>query len=52
MLKVIAFLTDYYVVGRVINNLKLQFIAEKPPPSNVAFREYLMAAEAGGEYLS
>ncbi|MGB7294288.1 MAG: hypothetical protein WBC70_01745 [Candidatus Aminicenantales bacterium] len=30
-MKVIAFLTDYAVVGRIINHLKLTFLAERPP---------------------
>jgi transposase len=31
MMKVIAFLTDYSVVDRIINHLKLTFVAAKPP---------------------
>ncbi|MGC9091605.1 MAG: IS91 family transposase [Fervidicoccaceae archaeon] len=49
-MKVIAFLTDYAVVDRIINHLKLTFIASKPPPPQVAFQEYLMTAETGGKY--
>ena len=52
MMKVIAFLTDYSVVDRIINHLKLSFVAERPPPPQVAFQEYLMAAEAPAEYFS
>jgi hypothetical protein len=51
-MKVIAFLTDYAVVDRIINHLKLTFVAERPPPPQVAFQEYLMAAEASSEYFS
>jgi ribosomal protein S27E len=51
-MKVIAFLTDYSVVDRIINHLKLTFVAERPPPPQVAFQEYLMAAEAPAEYSS
>ena len=51
-MKVIAFLTDYAVVDRIIDHLKLTFVAERPPPPQVAFQEYLMAAEAPAEYLS
>jgi len=29
-MKVIAFLTDYQVVDRIINHLKLTFVADKP----------------------
>jgi hypothetical protein len=51
-MKVIAFLTDYAVVDRIINHLKLTFVAERPPPPQVAYQEVLMAAEVGSEYLS
>ncbi len=44
-MKVIAFLTDYAVVDRIINHLKLSFAADKPPPPHTAFQELLMAAE-------
>jgi len=30
-MKVIAFITDFSVVDRIINRLKLTFIAAKPP---------------------
>jgi hypothetical protein len=51
-MRIIAFLTDYAVVDRIINHLKLTFVASKPPPPRVAYQELLMAAEAGGEYFS
>jgi len=51
-MKIIAFITDYAVVDRIINHLKLTFVAERPPPSRVASQELLMAAESGSEYLS
>ncbi len=51
-MKVIAFLTDYAVVDRIIHHLKLTFVAERPPPPRIAYQEVLMAAEASGEYLS
>jgi hypothetical protein len=31
-MKVIAFLTDYAVVDRIIDHLNLTFVAERPPP--------------------
>jgi hypothetical protein len=34
-MKVVAFITDYAAVDRIIDHLKLQFVAEKPPPSRV-----------------
>jgi hypothetical protein len=51
-MKVIAFLTDYAVVDRIIDHLKLTFVADKPPPPRIAYQEFLMAAETGGEYFS
>jgi hypothetical protein len=45
------FKRDYAVVDRIINHLKLVFVASKPPPPQVAFQELLMAAEAGEEYF-
>ena len=51
-MRIIAFLTDYAVVDRIIHHLKLSFVAAKPPPPHIAYQEFLMAAEAGGEYLS
>jgi hypothetical protein len=51
-MKVIAFLTDYAVVERVIDHLNLTFAAERPPPPNIAYQEVLMAAEASPEYSS
>jgi hypothetical protein len=32
-MRVIAFLTDYAVENKIINHLKLTFIAERPPPA-------------------
>ena len=49
-MKVIAFITDYAVVDRIIDHLKLIFIAERPPPTHLAYQEVLMAAEASTEY--
>jgi len=51
-MKVIAFLTDYAVVDRIIDHLKLTFMAKRPPPPRIAYQEFLMAAETGGEYFS
>ena len=49
---VVAFLTDFSVVDRIINHLKLTFGADKPPLSKAAFQEYLAAAETSVEYFS
>jgi len=36
---------------RIIDNLKLTFVAEKPPPSHVIEQVALMAAEERVEYF-
>jgi transposase len=51
-MKVISFLTDYSVVDRIIDHLKLKFVAERPPPPHLAYQEVLMAAETSPEYSS
>ena len=51
-MKIIAFLTDYAVVDRIIGHLKLTFVADKPPPPHRAYQELLMAAEGSTEYSS
>ena len=51
-MKVIAFLTEHAVVDRIINHMKLTFVAAKPPPPEVAFQELLMAVEPQVEYFS
>ena len=51
MMKVIAFITDYPVVDRIIRHLKLSFQAERPPPPQIAPQELLMTAEERGEYF-
>jgi hypothetical protein len=48
LMKVIAFLTDYAVVDRIVGHLKLTFVAERPPPHFV-YQEVLVA---GAEYSS
>jgi hypothetical protein len=51
-MKVIAFLTDHSVVDRIIDHLKLTFVAERPPPLHIVYQEVLVAAEASTEYFS
>jgi len=48
---IIAFITDYSVVDRIIHHLKLTFFAERPPSSQIAQQELLIAAEERGEYF-
>jgi ribosomal protein S27E len=45
-MKVVAFITDYQAVDRIIDHLKLTFAAEKPPPEAV-LQEFLWEATAG-----
>jgi len=51
-MKVIAFIMDYAVVDKIINHLKLSFVADKPPPPRLAYQEILVAAEASADYFS
>ena len=44
-------LTEHAVVDRIIDHLKLRFVAEKPPPSYVFEQVALMAAEEGKDYF-
>ena len=44
-IKVIAFLTEVAVVDRIIDHLKLTFVAERPPPPHIDYQELLMSAE-------
>jgi len=49
LMKVVAFITEYTVVDRIIDHLKLTFIAEKPPPSRVYTEIALTEAEGPAE---
>ena len=49
---IIAFLSDYAMVDRIINHLKLIFVAERPPPPRMVYQELLMAAESPAKYFS
>ncbi|MCJ7588235.1 MAG: acid--CoA ligase [Candidatus Aminicenantes bacterium] len=42
-MRVIAFITDFGAVDRIIEHLKLTFAAAKPPPSHVFEQVALMA---------
>ena len=50
-MKVVAFITNYPAVDRIIGHLKLRFVAEKPPPSHVFEQVALMAAEKRTDYF-
>jgi len=49
-MKVVAFITDYAAVDRIIDHLKLTFVAAKPPPSHVFEQVALLEVEESGEY--
>ncbi|MFA4926624.1 MAG: acid--CoA ligase [Candidatus Aminicenantales bacterium] len=51
-MKVISFLTDQAVVDKIINHLRLSFVANKPPPPHIAYQELLTAPESSAEYFS
>jgi transposase len=44
-MRVVAFLTEYAVVDRIIRHLELTFVAEKPPPAQ-AFEQVALMADA------
>ena len=50
-MKIVAFVTDDRAVDRIIDHLKLRFVAEKPPPSHFFQQVALMAAEERVEYF-
>ena len=50
-MRVIAFITDYSAVDRIITHLKLTFHAERPPPPHVVQQELLTAAEEREKYF-
>ena len=49
--KELTFITEYAVVDRIIDHLKLTFAAAKPPPFHVFEQVALEAAEGEGEYF-
>ncbi len=49
-MRVVAFLTEYAVVDRIVRHLELTFVAEKPPPAYIFEQAALMAAEESGKY--
>jgi hypothetical protein len=50
-MKIIAFITEYAVVDRIIDHLKLTFAAAKPPPSHIFTEAAFMAAEENVDYF-
>jgi hypothetical protein len=51
-MKIIAFLSDFSVVDRIVSHLKLTFVAERAPPPRVVYQELLIAAGTQAEYFS
>jgi len=49
-MRVVAFLTEYAVVDRIIRHLELTFAAAKPPPAHAFEQVVLMAAKESGDY--
>jgi hypothetical protein len=49
-MKVVAFIAEVAVVDRIIDHLKLTFVAAKPPPSHVFEQVALPEVEESGEY--
>jgi len=49
-MKIIAFITQFRAVDRIIDHLKLTFVAAKPPPPHVFEQVVLTAAKESGEY--
>ena len=50
-MKIVAFITEVSVVDRIIDHLKLGFVADRLPPSSIFEQVALMAAEERAEYF-
>jgi len=50
-MKVISFIEDHKVIDKIIAHLKLTFMAERPPPTQIVQKELQMAAGKKREYL-
>jgi hypothetical protein len=50
-MKAVAYIADHQVVDRIIDHLKLTFVAEKPPLARVMEQVTLSAAEAPSKYF-
>ena len=49
--RAMTFITEHAVVDRIIDHLKLNFTAEKPPRSHVYAEVALIAVEESGDYF-
>ncbi len=50
-MSIISFIEDHKVIDKIIDHLKLTFMAQRPPPPQIVQQELLMAAEERGEYF-
>jgi hypothetical protein len=50
-MRVVAFITEYAVVDRIIDHLKLTFAAEKPPPPRALTEVAPRGAEESAGYF-
>jgi hypothetical protein len=50
-MRIIAFLTVRALADRIIKQLKLAFVAERPPPPHIVYQELLMAAGERSEWF-
>jgi len=50
-MRIIAFITDYAVVDRIIHHLKLTFVADKPPPTHLVSQQFFLDSEAPADYF-
>jgi hypothetical protein len=49
-MKVVAFITEYAPVDRIIRHRELTLVAEKPPPAHASEQVAFMTAEESGDY--
>ncbi len=50
-MSIISFIEDHKVIDKIIDHLKLTFMAERPTPPQRVQQELLMAAEEREEYF-
>jgi hypothetical protein len=48
-MKAITFLTTHAVMDRIIDNLKLTFVEDRPPPLQAVYQELLMDADVSAD---
>ncbi len=51
-MRIIAFITDYAIVDRIIHHLKLTFVADKPPPPHVVSQQFFLDSGAPAGHFS